>query len=528
MNPARSANPGRIVRYDALAVEDAGRVQRVSFAPGSLLVRVGSEGAAVLAVGPPGEVDRHPAAGGAERVGLPESVVIPALVNAHTHLDLTHIGPQPLDRTAGFLGFIDRVRGGRATDERGIGASVREGVRLCLAGGTAAVGDIAGAVGGHANLAPYRALARSALMGVSFIEFFGIGKGWEERLRRVGAVIDRARQRGAPDNRGAVGKTLEERALTGREARPPPPGGEGGNGGIRLGLQPHAPYSVSLASYGWAIGEARRRGLPLCTHLAETAEEAQFIAQASGPIRALLERLDVWDESVRAEIGYGRRPVEHLAGVLADAAFDPDLRSPRRLSGPASHRGASGGQPGPSQGLRSGVPERLAAPFLAVHVNQAADEDIKTLARTGPSVAYCPRASAYFGTERHFGPHRYRDMLKAGVNVCLGTDSIINLPGAAADPRTGGISVLDEMRFLFERDGTDPHILLAMGTVNGASALGLGADAFAFRPGSVVSGVLAVGAGTTAPDRPALERVLRSTGAPRWLAGPGASRRAVR
>ncbi len=486
MNPARSANPGRIVRYDALAVEDAGRVQRVSFAPGSLLIRMGNGGAEVLAVGLPGEVDRHPAAGGAERVGMPESVVIPALVNAHTHMDLTHIGPQPLDRTAGFLGFIDRVRGGRGTDERDIGASVREGVRLCLAGGTAAVGDIAGAVGGHASLAAYLALARSRLIGVSFIEFFGIGRGWEERLGRVGAVIDRADGRtGRAGKRGGV-EAIDEGALTGREERPPPPAGEGGNGGIRLGLQPHAPYSVSLAAYGWAIGEARRRGLSLCTHLAETAEEAQFIAQASGPIRALLERLGVWDEAVRTEIGHGRRPVEHLAGVLGQA------------------------------------------PFLAVHVNQAADEDIKTLARTGTSVAYCPRASAYFGTERHFGPHRYRGMLEAGVNVCLGTDSIISLPDAAADPRAGGISVLGEMRFLFERDGTDPHTLLAMATVNGASALGLGADGFAFRPGSVVSGVLAVGAGSTTPDRPALERVLRSSGAPRWLAGPGASRRVVR
>ncbi len=236
---------------------------------------------------------------------------------------------------------------------------------------------------------------------------------------------------------------------------------------------------MSLESYRWAVGETAGRGLPLCTHLAETPEESQFIAQASGPIRAFLERLGVWDESVAAEIGHGRRPVEHLAGVLDTA------------------------------------------PFLAVHVNLASDADIETLARAATSVAYCPRASAYFGAERHFGPHRYRDMLDAGIDVCLGTDSIINLPGAAADPGAGGISVLDDMRFLFQRDGTDPAMLLSMGTVRGAKALGLDARSFTLAAGSVAAGLLAIDVTGTPADRPALERVMRSSGPARWLAGPG-------
>lgn len=438
------------MRYDALAVADARGVQSVSLGPTSLLARPVPEGVEIIAVGAAAEVDRHPAAGAAERVSLPASVLLPGLVNAHTHLDLTHIGPQRHDGGAGFMGFVDLVRGGRVSDRKAIAESVERGVELSLAGGSAAVGDIAGVAGGGPSLAAVRALARGPLRGVSYLEFFAVGAGAEDRLRQTAAVIES----GLAETR---------------------------RGQIRLGLQPHAPYSVSLEGYRWALEQARRVGLPLCTHLAETPEEAQFMAQGTGPFRAFLERLGAWDG--RMDVGVGRRPVEHLSGVLADG------------------------------------------PVLAVHVNLASDADIGTLARTGTSVAYCPRASAYFGAERHFGPHRYREMLAAGVNVCMGTDSIINLPASAADPAAGGISVLDEMRFLWRRDATDAAVLLQMATVNGARALGLDPAPFTLAPGVVAAGLLAVDVGGTPGDRPALERVLASDEPVRWLVGAGVAPR---
>ena len=45
------------------------------------------------------------------------------------------------------------------------------------AAGTVAVGDIAGAVAGRMRLEPWHALAASPLLGVSWLEFFGIGRG---------------------------------------------------------------------------------------------------------------------------------------------------------------------------------------------------------------------------------------------------------------------------------------------------------------------------------------------------------------
>jgi cytosine/adenosine deaminase-related metal-dependent hydrolase len=258
-------------------------------------------------------------------------------------------------------------------------------------------------------------------------------------------------------------------------------------GRVRLGLQPHAPTTVALSTYRRVSDDAAQMSMPLCTHLAETVEERRFVERGDGPQRELLERLGVWDDSALEELARGQHPVAHLASVL----------------------------------------ERNR--YLAVHVNDCDDAALETLARTGTSVAYCPRASEYFVAARHFGAHRYREMLEAGITVALGTDSIVNLPARSASVNTGGMSVLDEMRLLYRRDGTDPAQLLKMATINGAAALGL--DPVWFEFGRVwgvggdesgrapLAGLVSV---TVAPGegRRALESVLGSRGKPELLLGP--------
>jgi cytosine/adenosine deaminase-related metal-dependent hydrolase len=376
----------------------------------------------VLAVGSAEEVGRHPAARYAEVRDGRGSVLIPGLVNAHTHLDLTHIGPRPHEPGDGFVVWVDMIRRERRRDDAGIAESVRRGAELCLAGGTVAVGDIAGSPQGNYTLAPWRAVRSTPLGGVTFIEGFGIGKNWQH-LR---AGLEEFVQRHQEEFRAAPGEPL------------------------RLGLQPHAPNTVELPHYLWYITLAERLGAPLATHLAETMEEREFVARGTGSQRELLERLGVWDDSILEHAGKGLHPVVHMEPVLS--------------------RGR----------------------FLAAHCNDAPDDAIDVLARTGTSVAYCPRASEYFGAAEHFGPHRYRDMLAAGVNVCLGTDSLVNLPGKAADATKGGMSVLDEMRLLHRRDGTSATDLLRMATVNGARALGMEESRFRIEPGRIAAGVLQI------------------------------------
>ena len=241
------------------------------------------------------------------------------------------------------------IRGARPVDEAAIAAAVAQGAALSRAGGVVAVGDIAGAVGGRPCAFAAEALSRSGLVGISFVEFFGLGG----TLARVEPVL---------------------RELLGR-------GPQGA--GVRWSLSPHAPYSVSAAGYALAAelahdmaagdGAGTRAGAGLvCTHLAESSSERELVTHGRGPLAEMLKGLGVYDEEVAETFGEGESPVERIVPLLG--------------------RGS-----------------------IAVHLNDVSDSDIDLLARRGVCVAYCPRASAYFGAERHFGPHRYRRMLEAGT-----------------------------------------------------------------------------------------------------------------
>ena len=373
---------------------------------------------------------------------LHNQLLMPALVNAHTHLDLTHIGPHPHDPDDGFVHWVDIIRTRRAQTDEEIAGCVRQGIEKSLAGGVIAVGDIAGAPSGRLTQAPVRTLAASPLLGVSFLEFFGMGKAAAGTIKRLETFLS-----------GHLANILVDTAKS----------------GVRFGLQPHAPNTIDLGVYRWITQAALARNLPLSTHLAETLEEREFIASASGPQWELLERLGVWDDSILTHIGKGRSPIEHLHEVLA------------------------------------------MKPYLVAHVNDADDSGIQMLAETGTSVAYCPRASAYFHAATRFGPHRYRDMLDAGINVCLGTDSIVNLD------TPDRISTLDDMRLLYAQGDRDPKRLLAMATTNGAIALGLDPMSFTLQTGAEPAGIISIDLEASCEEKDAWASALQGYNAPSWL-----------
>ena len=132
-------------------------------APGALLL----EGNEIIACGSPESIG--PVAD-AKILNLGDAVVMPALVNVHCHLDLSHIGPA--DYCGDFVSWIEQLRQERAENDAEITSSMRRGIELSLAGGTALVGDIAGV----SSLVPFTELAGSKLAGVSFVEVFGQGK----------------------------------------------------------------------------------------------------------------------------------------------------------------------------------------------------------------------------------------------------------------------------------------------------------------------------------------------------------------
>ena len=419
-----------ILRLDAHAITDA---HSVMSSPGSLLVGLGGDGCTVLAAGAPETVDRHPDAPRAARHELPGTALLPGLVNAHSHLDLTHIGPRPHNPADGFDSWLNMILRERLHEEPAIRDSVLLGAELSLRGGVVAVGDIAG-IG---KTAPALALRDSPLHGVSYIELFGTGD------RQEGALA-------------AARETLERVGV--------------GEWPVRVGLSPHAPYTAGLRLYEGVCAIARDTGAPLCTHLAESIEERDFIERAEGGIRTLLERVGFWSDAMLDDVGRGAHPIAHLAPVL-----------------------------------RSGR-------WLLAHVNDCPDEMLPALASTGASVVWCPRGWTYFGRGNALGPHRWKDMLAAGVNVALGTDSIVNLPADESDR----LSTLDEARCLRRREGADARTLLAMITTNGARAIGMDPSRFTFAPGTI-AGVIGVPLDTAARSLAPIDAVMDGAAPPETL-----------
>ena len=240
------------------ARDAAGRVLR----PAGIAVR----GGRIVAAGPPTHVARESAR---RRLELPRHLLLPPMVNAHLHLDLTTIGPLPYD--GDFAGWLERVRARRPVTPDAIEEAVWAGAESAYRAGVGWVGDIAGSV------SAVRALWRTRLAGVSYLERFGLTAGEEAAERDLEEVLS----------------TLPK--------------------GPFVGVEPHAPYSAGLGVYRAAARLAARRGHRLASHLAESPEEVRFVRDASGPLVDLLDRLGKRPSGLRPT---GQHPVDWLAPVI--------------------------------------------------------------------------------------------------------------------------------------------------------------------------------------------------------------------
>jgi len=405
------------------------------FAPGVLVLR----GRAIVAVGSPESIGTP---GGLESwIDASDSGVMPAMVNAHAHLDLTLVPRIPQsEHFHDWLGGVRSARRAMTADD--VRSSIVDGVQLLDAGGVAAIGDIAGI---NAPAASMEVCAGAGLEGCVFEEMFGMA----DRLPMCLASI------------ASMAQGLEQGLEHGR--------GQGTEHGqaprLRRGIQPHAPYSSDRSVFEAALGS----GLPVSTHLAESADERRFLTDGTGPFRDLLESFGLWDGKFEAG---ARHPIDWMAARLRAVPADQNGRSTR---------------------------------ILCAHLNDVDDQALALLATLPIDVVYCPRASAFFG---HAG-HRYREMRAAGVNVCLGTDSALNLD------TPNRISTLDDLRLLMRRDQLPLVDALEMATIAGARALGLDTSRWDFSL-SPMAGVIAVPLG----EYRAPADFGKTSTAPRWMLRP--------
>ena len=187
-------------------------------------------------------------------------------------------------------------------------------------------------------------------------------------------------------------------------------------------LSPHAPYSTSADLLRLCARAARERNLPTAVHVAESHQEFEMFAHARGEMFDWLKK----NGRDNSDCGLGT-PAEHLdrAGLANDN-------------------------------------------FIAIHANYLDDGDFDMLARRRASVVHCPRSHAYF-QHKKFPLDR---LLEAGVNVCLGTDSLATVAKNGKDSLE--LNLFAEMQaFSRSNPGVTPETILKMATLNGARALGL-------------------------------------------------------
>lgn len=323
---------------------------------------------------------------GAERLRYPGCAIIPGFINAHAHLEITLL--QGLLDGLSFPDWIAklvRLKYERCTRDA-LKVSARVGVIDMLRAGITAVGEVMDLGTG------WEAMTEYGLRGVAYQEVFGPAEqASAQALQELAAKVSRHRQ--------AETETQ------------------------RIGVSPHAPYTVSRTLYQGVRDYARREGLPMTAHIAESEDETLFVRDGAGPF---------------ARAHRGRKIDVVPRGCLPVAYLD-------RL-----------GMLGPD--------------MLLVHVIEADASDLRRIRDTGSFVVHCPKSNAKLG----HGVAPVAQMRELGIPVALGTD------GA---PSNDTIDMFAEMRAVVSQQHLASDDVFRMATLEGSRALGLSAYVGSLEPG---------------------------------------------
>jgi cytosine/adenosine deaminase-related metal-dependent hydrolase len=330
---------------------------------------------------------------------LGESILLPGLVNVHTHLDYT-IMRGLLEDIAFFPWIRELTARKEALDEQDWIASAIMGAAEAVSGGVTTVGECTDS---GAALIGAKTLG---LRGVVYQEVFGI------------------------DDSSTIEDILRDLDLKVRALRWQACGTR-----LKLGVSPHAPYTVKPRLFRALADYARHEELPLCIHAAESQAEADLIRHGGGTISEMFARRGIdWRPHRGTTISY-----------LADLG----------MLGPRT---------------------------LLVHGTQVAASDRKLISESQVAWAHCPKSNAKLGNGiAPLGLIRsaYRD---GEERVGLGSDSVAS---------NNTMDLFEEMRFtvLAQRgrtrrfDATTAREAVQIATMGGARALGLDGRIGSLEPG---------------------------------------------
>jgi aminodeoxyfutalosine deaminase len=303
-----------------------------------------------------------------------EGVLMPALVNAHTHLDLTPLGGRPASGN-GFISWVSEIieQKSRLTETE-IQDGIMSGKKLLRDSGCILAGD-------HRSFAVMETAKSDEPILQVFREYLGSG----------------LRQFVSGDLAG------------------------------KCSLAAHAPHTTSPELIRHLKTWCRKNNRVFSMHVAESTEEEEFITTGKGAWATFLKDHGIAFEDWELP---AESPVRHL--------------------------------------------ERLAVldrQTLAVHLVHADGQDLTLLAEKGVKVCVCPRSNMTLTGNLP----KVKIMQKLGMRPAVGTDSLASV---------SSLDLFDEMRFLAQKfPDLAPRDILAMGTRNGAVALGMEKELGTLVPG---------------------------------------------
>lgn len=339
-------------------------------------------------------VGARDAAPGGSDVELGDAVLMPGLVNTHTHLELTAMRGflEDLD----FAHWIMRLNGVKRAvlDRDRMLDAARFGLREGLRAGITTYADTC-----DSGVA-FDAMLEAGVRGIMYQEVFGPDPAVADRsLEDLAAKVEAARVRQSDL--------------------------------VRIGVSPHAPYTVSDALYASVAQYAQREGLQVACHIAESEVERALVERGEGLFADGLRARGI------ATKGRGRSSIHVLE--------------------------------------RSGI---LGPGTLLIHCVRLDATDVACIASHGAPVAHCPISNAKLG----HGIAPVLELLASSVVVGLGSDSVAsnNRMDILAEARS---AILAQRMRVARHDVLCARDALWLATMGGARALGLDGVTGSLEPG---------------------------------------------
>lgn len=184
-----------------------------------------------------------------EKIKHYKGIIVPGFVNAHCHLELSHLHGK-IPRSTGLVEFLKAIITSRQEDKNSIVKAMEEADKQMISNGIVAVGD-------HSNASLSRAVKKNSPIHYhTFLEVIGFDPKQSEKILEDGLKLKQEFE------------------------------------GLPVSLTPHAPYSVSRDLMRLISKSEVGSGFPVSIHNQESQAENEFFRYKTGEFVKFYEWLD--------------------------------------------------------------------------------------------------------------------------------------------------------------------------------------------------------------------------------------------